>query len=125
MKILVVDDDIQLGRLISGMFEQLGESQVACVEDGREGLSRLRQEAHDLVLVDINMPAMSGVDFVVELGQQQAGIPCIFITAAADEMAQAAMNVANEAGVRMLGTLHKPFTLAQLETLLQQARSAA
>lgn len=125
MKILVVDDDIQLGRLIGGMFEQLGESQVECVEDGREGLRRLQQEAYDLVLLDINMPAMSGVDFAVELGQQQPGKPCIFVTAAANEMAQAAMNVANEAGVRMLGILHKPFSLEQLEALVQQARSAA
>ncbi|MDR9436090.1 MAG: response regulator [Thiohalophilus sp.] len=125
MKILVVDDDIQLGRLIKGMFEQLGESQVDCVEEGREGLRRLRQEAYGLVLLDINMPTMSGVDFAVELGQQQPGTPCIFVTAAANEMAQAAMNVAQEAGVRMLGTLHKPFSLEQLETLLQQARSAA
>lgn len=125
MKILVVDDDIQLARLISGMFEQLGETDVECLEDGREGLRRLRQAAYDLVLLDINMPAMSGVDFVVELGQQQPGTPCIFVTAATDEMAQAAMNVAREAGVGMLGTLRKPFSLEQLEALVQQARPAA
>ncbi|MFO8023552.1 response regulator [Thiohalophilus sp.] len=125
MKILVVDDDVQLGRLIGSMFGQLGESEVDCVEDGHEGLRRLRQAAYDLVLLDINMPAMSGVDFAVELGQLQPGKPCIFVTAAASEMAQAAMNVAHEAGVRMLGTLHKPFTLEQLDTLLQEVRSAA
>jgi len=124
MKILVVDDDLQLTRLVKTMFEQLGEQAIDCAGGGREGLQRLGEDDYGLVLLDLNMPALNGVDFVVEMGHKKPGIPCIFITAAVDEMAEAAMNVARQTGVNMLGTLHKPFTLEQLETMLQQAQAA-
>lgn len=124
MRILVVDDDVQLNRLVKTMFEQLGQSEVDCAGDGREGLERLRRGDYDLVLVDLNMPGMNGVDFVVAMGHHQPHVPCIFVTAAVDEMVQMAMNVAREAGVNMLGTLHKPFTREQLDELLQQIQAA-
>jgi len=124
MKILIVDDDVQLTRLVKTMFEQLGQDAIDCAESGREGLQRLAEGDYGLVLLDLNMPGMNGVDFVVELGQKQPGIPCIFITAAVDEMAQAAMAVAQEAGVNMLGTLRKPFDLEQLEAMFKQAQAA-
>lgn len=64
------------------------------------------------------------MDFVVQLGQKQPDIPCIFVTAAVDEMARAAMAVAREAGVNMLGTLRKPFDPEQLEAMFKQAQVA-
>jgi len=124
MKILVVDDDVQLNRLVKTMFGQLGQDAIDCAESGSEGLQRLADGDYELVLLDLNMPTMNGVDFVVELGQKQPGIPCIFVTAAVDEMAQAAMAVAHEAGVNMLGTLRKPFDLEQLEAMFKQAQAA-
>lgn len=124
MRILVVDDDPQLNKLVTTMFEQIGETQVDSVIDGREGLERLDRETYGLVLLDLNMPAMNGVDFVVAMGLHQPGVPCIFVTAAADDMVKMAMNVAREAGVKMLGTLHKPFDQQQLESLFREVQAA-
>lgn len=124
MRILVVDDDEQLNRLIKTMFEQLGEDEVDTTGEGREGMRLLREGDYGLVLLDLNMPAMNGVDFVLQMGRHQPGVPCIFVTAAVDEMARAAMSVAREAGVNMLGSLRKPFSLDQLESMLLQARAA-
>ncbi|MGD8547856.1 MAG: response regulator [Thiohalophilus sp.] len=124
MRILVVDDDPQLNKLVATMFEQIGETQVDCAVDGHEGLERLDRETYGLVLLDLNMPAMNGVDFVVAMGLHQPGVPCIFVTAAADEMIQMAMNVAREAGVKMLGTLRKPFNQQQLEGMFRQVQAA-
>ena len=124
MRILIVDDDPQLNKLVTAMFEQIGELEVDSAADGREGLERLDKRHYGLVLLDLNMPAMNGVDFVVAMGLHQPGVPCIFVTAAADEMVEMAMNVAREAGVKMLGALHKPFNQEQLESLFRQAQAA-
>lgn len=124
MRILVVDDDPQLTKLVAAMFEQIGETQVDCAVDGREGLEHLDRETYGLVLLDLNMPAMNGVDFVVAMGLHQPGVPCIFATAAADSMIEMAMSVAREAGVNILGALHKPFNQEQLEGMFRQVQAA-
>lgn len=124
MRILVVDDDPQLNRLVTTMFEQLGQTEVDTAVDGGDGLQRLENGDYGLVLLDLNMPGMTGIDFVVAMGQRQPGVPCIFVTAAADEMVEMAMNVARQAGVNILGALHKPFNQDQLGALFRQVQAA-
>jgi len=124
MKILIVDDDPQLCQLIKQMFESLGYTDIEFASDGNEGLAMLRDGDYDLVMLDLNMPTPNGIEFLVSMVNIQPEVSCIFVTAAVDEMVDAAMGLAREAGAKMLGTLRKPFTLEQLRDLFDSLEVA-
>ncbi len=123
MKILIVDDDEQLRRLVKEMFGHLGKSDIECASSGREGLEMLRDGNYELVMLDLNMPPPNGIEFLVEMVKMVPEMSCIFVTAAVDEMVEAAMKLAREAGANMLGTLRKPFTLEQLQAMLDKLKA--
>ncbi|HEX6198945.1 MAG TPA: response regulator [Thermoanaerobaculia bacterium] len=79
-KILVVDDS----KLMHKVFEvMLRQYPLVYALDGREGLSRLEEhEDIDLVLLDINMPNMNGLQFLAEVRARQEwnGLPVIIIS---------------------------------------------
>ena len=64
--ILVVDDDRQARLLLTRALENLGYA-VSAVEGGEEALQALASETFDLILLDILMPNMDGVEFLERL----------------------------------------------------------
>ena len=82
--LLVIDDEPFIGRIVRLEFER-GPYQVSVAHDGDEGLRFLREHADvDLVLLDVNMPARSGLDLLEEARQDPrlAAVPFIVLTAA-------------------------------------------
>ena len=61
--LLIVDDDSSLRNSLSTLFTQLGY-QVRSAEDGFSALEEVRQQVPDLILSDLNMPGMSGFEFL-------------------------------------------------------------
>lgn len=84
-KILVVDDDEMNLRMAEFILNQDGY-QVHKVQSGMECLLFLRNEMADLVLLDVEMPIMSGIQTleIMKSNAELADIPVIFLTAAAD-----------------------------------------
>lgn len=84
-KVLVVDDS----KLIHKMFEMmLRDYQLVHAHDGREGLQRLGEHADiDLILLDINMPGMNGLEFLAEVRHDAAlaAIPVVIISTRGSE----------------------------------------
>ena len=82
--ILVIDDEPFIGRIVRLEFER-GPFQVSTAHDGEEGLQFLRAHPDvDLVLLDVNMPARSGLDLLADLRQDRLlrSVPVIMLTAA-------------------------------------------
>ena len=82
--LLVIDDEPSIGRIVRSQFER-GPYQVSSVEDGASGLTFLGgHEDVDCILLDLNMPGMSGVEFLEELRKdtRRARIPTLVLTAA-------------------------------------------
>lgn len=79
-KILIVDDS----KLIHKMFEvMLRSHRLVHAQDGLEGLQKLGQHADvDIVLLDINMPRMNGLEFLTELRDNEAfaQIPVVIVS---------------------------------------------
>jgi len=84
--ILIVDDERDILDLIEYNLKKEGFI-VVTAEDGEEGIERARQVKPDLVLLDIMMPKMDGLE-VIDMMRQDAtlkDIPVIFLTARSDE----------------------------------------
>ena len=65
-RILIIDDEVLLRQALRSMLERAGHT-VLDAADGREGMALWRRELTDLVLTDIFMPEMDGVEFIREM----------------------------------------------------------
>jgi two-component system, OmpR family, alkaline phosphatase synthesis response regulator PhoP len=84
---LVADDEPHIGRIIKMKLEQ-GPFRVSLAYDGREALEVLKREPDiQIVLLDLMMPHLSGLDVLAEIRSQPQWktLPCIILTAAGQE----------------------------------------
>jgi two-component system chemotaxis response regulator CheY len=106
MKILIVDDDATTRKLL-GLYLKAKGYEVAYAENGLEGIEKLGAENPSLIISDLNMPYMDGIEFVktVRADPLKAEIPILMVTTEADpEERERAISV----GVN--GYLVKPVT---------------
>jgi len=85
--VLVADDEPHIGRIIKMKLEQ-GPFRVTLAYDGREALDVLEREADvSLVLLDLMMPQLSGLDVLARIraDDRLKELPCIILTAAGQE----------------------------------------
>jgi len=84
-KILIIEDEADL---VKGLKLNLADEgyEVDWAADGREGLRRALEEAPDLVILDIMLPGMNGLEVCRELRQKKANIPVIMLTAKGEEV---------------------------------------
>ncbi len=82
-EILVVDDELAICDLLAEILNQNGYK-CQSTGSGKEALDYLARHPFDLVLLDIKMPGMSGLEVLDVIGQSYPGIPVIMITAVND-----------------------------------------
>ena len=82
-RILVVDDEVQIVRVLRGYLEQSG-MEVLTAHDGREALRLARQEQPDLVILDLMLPEIDGMDVCRTL-RRESNVPIIMLTARVEE----------------------------------------
>ncbi len=80
MKILVVDDDSMAGEMTGAVLEELGH-EVVLAEDGVDAAGKLNAHGDiEMVISDMNMPMVSGIDLFRELHEQGSTLPFILLT---------------------------------------------
>lgn len=80
MRILVVDDDALAGEMTAAILEGLGHTALL-VEDGMEAIGKLNaDESIELIVSDMHMPMVSGIDLFRELRDQNCTLPFILLT---------------------------------------------
>jgi DNA-binding response OmpR family regulator len=82
-RILVVDDEPKIARLIVDYLAQAGFT-VSAARDGEEALRRARQERPDLIVLDLGLPRLDGLEVTRRL-RRDSGVPIIMLTARNDE----------------------------------------
>ena len=111
---LIVDDSSVMRKIVERSLRQAGVESLVVLEAGSgvEGLEVLKAKRVDLILSDINMPAMDGLEFVRQLRKQQLaeGVPIVMITT---ESSEEHVKQAIEAGA--IGYIRKPFTADQVK----------
>ena len=80
MKVLVIDDDVNLGKVISFQLSQSGY-EVDTATSGGQGLQLFRAHDYDIVISDIQMPDLSGIDLLKKIRRENEQVIVIMITA--------------------------------------------
>jgi CheY-like chemotaxis protein len=84
-RVLVVDDSVIDLRVASKLLEQDTDWSILCARDGREALGLVESELPDLVVTDLQMPGMDGLQLVETIRAEYPLIPVVLMTAAGSE----------------------------------------
>lgn len=120
MKLFVVDDDPFALRLATRQLETLGLTDVRLFGSAKEPLALLGVDASvaDVILLDLAMPDMDGVEFIQQLARLKFPGAVIFISGMDDGILQMAPVLARGLNLRVAGALKKPCSPEQLRALL-------
>jgi len=114
VRALIVDDSSVMRKIVERSLRQAGIdlSEVREAGNGAEGLGALTDSSVDLILCDINMPVMDGLEFLRQLqGVQNAkGVPVVMITTEGSES-----HVVQALSIGARGYIRKPFTPEQVK----------
>ncbi len=111
-KVLLVDDDHSILRAYSSVLERASH-QVEQADDGEVALERLRSDAFDVVVSDISMPRMNGLEFLRAVRERDLDVPVVLMTAAPE--LKTAMKAVEYGALRYFGKPLEPTEL--LETV--------
>jgi two-component system response regulator (stage 0 sporulation protein F) len=118
-KILIVDDQKGVRRLLEELFRQEGW-EVRSAADGLEALKLVDKVLPDLILMDVKMPNMNGLEATQEIMLRQPGISIIMMTAYGEiEVVRQAL----EAGVKRC--ISKPFDIKDLRDMVDKVMAEA
>lgn len=115
--VLLVDDSSTMRKIISRSLRQAGLDfgEIYEAGDGQEALAVLEKESIDIVLSDINMPNMNGIEFLREKASR-AGIKDIPVFMISTETGDDIIGEAKSLGA--IGALKKPFTPDKVNEVL-------
>jgi DNA-binding response OmpR family regulator len=117
-RVLIVDDDAEICTLITDILEEDGYDICPCLH-GDEALNVLKREHFDLVLTDIKMPRVTGIDLLLHVRRMDLETEVILMTAYAS-LQTAIQALRGEA----FDYLIKPISLSELRQRVRQAVSA-
>ena len=111
MKILIVDDSAMLRDMLIYALNEGGYEDVIDAVNGVEGLKKAKQEQFDLVISDVNMPEMNGLDMIKEIRKlpNYTKVPILVLTT---ERSEEMKQKGKQAGAT--GWIVKPFVPNQL-----------
>jgi CheY-like chemotaxis protein len=118
-RVLIAEDSEDMRALMIRMLGKLGQREVDEAEDGQDAVDALAANRYDLLLLDLSMPRLSGLDVVRWLHAHPDRLEGLTI-AVLSASAHAERPILNELGVTLV--LPKPVRLQQLAELLEHVR---
>ena len=82
---LVVDDSATMRQLVVMTLKKMGCTAITEADNGRVGLEKLSAAPVDIVLTDIDMPEMNGLDFIEQARAKYAALPIVILSTHGDE----------------------------------------
>ena len=105
---------------LQNLFSELGDFHLESARDGEEALACLKKSDFDLVLTDLLMPGMDGVQFIQGLAALPSPPALAIMSAASRRMLMGASLVASNLQVKVIGLISKPVNAAALRCLTDQ-----
>jgi len=113
MNVLLVDDERTILRVLSEILQDLGHT-VTCRTRGREALQTALNEPCDLIITDLRMPGMDGLELIRSLREQALAVPVILTTASGGDQPA---SMALQAGA--LACLPKPVRVRDVVAIIR------
>ena len=120
-RILIIEDDAGVRSGLRRTLERLGHV-VDEAPHGAAGVAAFDRAAHDLVITDINMPEMDGIEVILTLVREAPNVPVIAMSAGGRVPKELLLENADLLGA--VDTLPKPFTLEELRAALDRVLEA-
>ncbi|HVO35983.1 MAG TPA: response regulator [Gemmatimonadales bacterium] len=121
-RVLVAEDDADVRRVVGRVLARLGH-EVHDVADGTAALRLIAEMPFDLVITDVYMATVDGLELLERMQQQHLGVPVVVMSGGGFKSRQYVLKIAASCGASAI--LEKPFTLNELraavEPLLQKA----
>jgi len=111
-KLLIVDDEIDIREFAKSFFTKRS-IEVLTAGGGNEALKIIDEHQPDLVLLDVQMEEISGIEVLKKLRNDKNDVKVIMVTGTEDPLV---INEANSLGVK--GYVHKPLVLEELEKIV-------
>lgn len=120
---LIVEDSTVQREHVIGLLRQIGFGQVLSANDGINALRTLEQHGMpvDLVLTDLDMPGMDGVELIQQLAKRRLAANLIAASANQPRLQEAARSLPGDCAMRLLATIAKPVRMEALQALLNTA----
>jgi EAL domain-containing protein (putative c-di-GMP-specific phosphodiesterase class I)/CheY-like chemotaxis protein len=127
VRIVVIDDDSFMLKLMSRMLERLGYTHVVACDCGQQGLQQIvNQKAPvDLIFLDINMPGMDGVEFIRRLVECRYKGSVVLVSGENNRILESVDRLLEVHQLRSLGHLQKPVRSEELANVLSQLKPNA
>jgi len=122
-RLLVIDDERALAEFVAQVAAECGYTPTLTADD-----SGFRQEfvdgLPDVVVLDLGMPGMDGVELLRFLAAQEHKAPVLIISGFDRRVLESAFRLGEALGLQMIGPLEKPVRFGELETLLRRLKTS-
>jgi EAL domain-containing protein (putative c-di-GMP-specific phosphodiesterase class I)/CheY-like chemotaxis protein len=122
IRVQVLDDEPFMLKLLAHMLTNLGYASVSTFDSGYAALAQVDDpdSSPDLILLDLNMPQMDGVEFTRRLVEHRYAGALILVSGEDERMLQSVERLVRAHKISVLGHLHKPVSPLGLATLLEK-----
>lgn len=121
INIMVLDDELFMVKLLAYMLANQGYSSVTTCDSGRAALDYIDQgiSPPDIILLDLNMPEMDGLEFLRHLVHRHYAGSIILVSGEDERMQQTVERLVQAHKIKILGHLQKPASPARLAEMLE------
>jgi DNA-binding NtrC family response regulator len=117
---LIIDDDIVTSKGIAKFLTRQGAQDVKIADNGKIAVKLLdaADTRRDIIICDLNMPELDGVEYILYLAEKQFAGGLILISGTSPKLLDPAVRLAGAHRLNILGTLTKPIVLDKLLHLI-------
>ena len=122
LQVMVVEDHGFQRRIALRLLAELGVENALDGADGLDALQVLRRQPTppDVVLVDLDMPGMDGIECIGQIAQERLARAVVVVSALDPALLNTVQTMARAYGLRVLGSVEKPLTRDKLESVLSR-----
>lgn len=118
LSVMVVEDHGFQRRMALRLLAQLGVEHVYEAADGTAALAQLEQQPVDVVMVDLDLPGMDGIEVISQVAQRELARSVLVVSAQDPALLYTVQTMSRACGLRVLGSVEKPLTAEKLAAAL-------
>nr|WP_316629087.1 response regulator [uncultured Brevundimonas sp.] len=123
--VLIVDDDPVFRTTLEAFFALHETKTVLHASEGAQAYAALSErQSIDLIVLDLNMPELDGIEFLALMKEHGLHVPLLVISSASEITIKSAVKLANAYGLNFLGAMSKPVDFEELRRVLKITKSA-